>query len=175
MGDVHAMGNPHYWTDPANAVRIAIALRDRFAALHPKDKAYFDHRLESFKTRIDAAYKRWASVLAPYKGAKIVTYHRSWSNFEKRFGLNVIDFIEPKPGVPPSPVHIFKLVGKMKDNGVKVILVEPYFDLKTPNSVADKTGAKVVVMYPSVEGAEGLDDYFKLFDRNTKALADALR
>jgi ABC-type Zn uptake system ZnuABC Zn-binding protein ZnuA len=124
---------------------------------------------------MDEAFKRWSATLAPYKGAKVVTYHRSWSNFEKRFGLDVIDFVEPKPGIPPSPSHIFHLIGTMKDNGVKVILVEPYFSLKTPQSIAEKTGAKVVVMYPSVGGDDGLDDTFKLFDRNTKALAEALR
>lgn len=175
MGDVHAQGNPHYWLDPANAVRMAIMMRDKFVEIHPGDKAYFDQRLETFKTRMDEAFKRWNATLAPFKDTKIVTYHRSWSNFEKRFGLDVIDFVEPKPGIPPSPSHIFKLQKTMKDNGVKVILVEPYFSLKTPNSIADKTGAKVVVMYPSVGGEDGLDDYFKLFDRNTKALADALR
>jgi len=175
MGDVHAQGNPHYWLDPANAVRMAIMIHDKLAAMQPGDKAYFDQNLDSFKKRMDESFKRWQAALAPYKGTKVVTYHRSWSNFEKRFGLDVIDFVEPKPGVPPSPAHVFKLVGTMKDNGVKVILVEPYFSTKTPDSIAEKTGAKVVVMYPSVGGADGLDDYFKLFDRNTKALADALR
>jgi ABC-type Zn uptake system ZnuABC Zn-binding protein ZnuA len=175
MGDVHAQGNPHYWLDPANAVRMAIMMRDKFATIHPNDAAYFEQRLQSFKKKMDESFKRWMATLAPFKEAKIVTYHRSWSNFEKRFGLDVIDFVEPKPGIPPSPSHVFELIGTMKDNGVKVILVEPYFSLKTPNSIAEKTGAKVVVMYPSVGGEDGLDDYFKLFDRNTKALADALR
>jgi zinc/manganese transport system substrate-binding protein len=175
MGDVHAQGNPHYWLDPANVVRMAIMMRDKFAEIHPGDRAYFDQRLESFRKRMDEAFARWAATLAPHKGAKVVTYHRSWSNFEKRFGLNVIDFVEPKPGIPPSPAHIFHLVATMKEHGVKVILVEPYFSLKTPNSIAGRTGAKVVVMYPSVGGEEGLDDYFKLFDRNTTALAEALR
>lgn len=175
MGDIHASGNPHYWLEPGNAIRIAIQFRDRFANLHPADEAYFTARLNDFKVRANEANRRWTEALAPFRGAKIVTYHRSWSNFVKRYGLDVIDFVEPKPGVPPSPSHLFELVGTIKEQKVKVILVEPYFDLKTPNSVALKSGAKVLVMYPSVGGAPGLDDYFKLFDHNVKVLADALR
>ncbi|MBI2212887.1 MAG: zinc ABC transporter substrate-binding protein [Acidobacteria bacterium] len=175
MGDIHASGNPHYWLEPGNAVRIAIQFRDRFAKLRPAEAPYFTARLNEFKVRANDANKRWTEALAPYKGAKIVTYHRSWSNFARRYGLDVVDFVEPKPGVPPSPSHLFELVQSMKEQKVKVILVEPYFDLKTPNSVAQKTGAKVIVMYPSVGGAPGLDDYFKLFDRNVSALAEGLR
>ena len=175
MGDIHAAGNPHYWLEPGNAVRIAIQFRDRLARLRPSDEGFFTARLNNFKVHANEANQRWTQALAPYKGAKVVTYHRSWSNFVNRYGLDVVDFVEPKPGVPPSPSHLFELVKTMKEQKVKVILVEPYFDLKTPNSVADKSGAKVIVMYPSVGGAPGLDDYFKLFDRNVAALVEGLR
>ena len=175
MGDVHAMGNPHYWLDPANAVRIAIQVSNRLSQLRPKDAAYFAARLETFKKRMNDANKRWTAMLAPYRGAKIVTYHRSWPNFVRRYGLNVIGYVEPKPGVPPSPSHTFELIKLMKAQKVKVILMEPYFDHKTPNSIAERTGAKVLVMYPSVGGTPALDDYFKLFDRNVAELVKALR
>lgn len=175
MGDIHAAGNPHYWLEPGNAIRIAIQFRDRLAKLRPADSTYFTGRLNDFKRRANEANQRWTQALAPYRGAKIVTYHRSWTNFVRRYGLDVIDFVEPKPGVPPSPSHLFELVQTMKAQKVKVILVEPYFDLKTPNSIAEKTGAKVIVMYPSVGGAPGLDDYITLFDHNVKALAEGLR
>lgn len=175
MGDIHAAGNPHYWLEPGNAIRIAIQFRDRFAKLRPADAEYFTGRLNDFKKRANEANQRWTQALAPYRGAKIVTYHRSWTNFVKRYGLDVVDFVEPKPGVPPSPSHLFELVQKMKTQGIKVILVEPYFDLKTPNSIAQKAGARVIVMYPSVGGDPGLDDYITLFDRNVKVLAEGLR
>jgi zinc/manganese transport system substrate-binding protein len=174
MGDVHAMGNPHYWLDPANAVRIGIQISNRLTQLRPKDAAYFASRLETFKRRMNEANKRWTAALAPYRGAKIVTYHNSWPNFVRRYGLNVVAYVEPKPGVPPSPTHTFELINLMTDQKVKAILVEPYFDLKTPQSVADRTGAHVVVMYPSVGAKPELDDYFKLFDRNVAALVKAL-
>lgn len=175
MGDVHAMGNPHYWIDPGNAVRIAIQITDRLSQLRPKDAPYFKARLETFKKRMNEANKRWTAALAPFRGAKVVTYHNSWPNFMRRYGLNVVGYIEPKPGVPPSPSHTFALINLMKDQKVKAILVEPYFDLKTPSSIAERTGAKLLVMYPSVGAKPELDDYFKLFDRNVSELVKVLR
>lgn len=176
MGDVHAMGNPHYWLDPANAVRIAIQVEKKLVELRPADAAYFQQRLNAFKGRMNEANKRWTAVMAPYRGAKIVTYHRSWSNFVKRFGLNVVGFVEPKPGVPPSPSHMFELINLMKQQKVKAIVMEPYFDVKTPQAIAERAGAKLVVMYPSVGGAKsGTDDYIALFDTNIARLVKALQ
>jgi zinc/manganese transport system substrate-binding protein len=176
MGDVHPLGNPHYWLDPANAVRMAMQMEARLSALQPGDAPYFKARLNDFKGRMNEADKRWRAALAPYRGAKIVTYHNSWPNFVRRYGLDVVGYIEPKPGVPPSPSHTFDLINLMKQQKVKVILMEPYFDHKTPQSVADRTGARLLVIYPSIGGAKsGTDDYFQLFDTNIAALVEALR
>jgi len=176
MGDVHPMGNPHFWLDPANAVRIAIQVENRLAELRPADTKYFEQRLNDFKIRINDANKRWTAAMAPYRNAKIVTYHNSWPNFAKHFGLNVVGYVEPKPGVPPSPSHTLELIQLMKAQSVKVIAMEPYFDIKTPQSVAEQTGAKVVILYPSVGGARsGTEDYFKLFDLNIANLTKALK
>jgi len=176
MGDVHPSGNPHYWLDPANAVRIAIQIEQRLARLRPEDAPLFRKRLNDLKVRMNAADKRWTAALAPYRGAKIVTYHNSWPNFARRYGLDVVGYVEPKPGVPPSPSHTFELINMMKQQKVKVILMEPYFDHKTPQSIADRTGAKLLVIYPSVGGAKsGTDDYFQLFDTNVDNLVKALR
>ena len=175
MGDVHPQGNPHYWLDPANAVRIAIQIERRLAELRPTDAPYFAARLNDFKLRINAANRRWLATLAPYRAAKIVTYHNSWPNFARHFSLNVVGFVEPKPGVPPSPSHTFQLINLMKTQKVKVVLMEPYFDHKTPQSIADRTGAKLVVIYPSVGGTKGTEDYIKLFDYNVANLVKALK
>jgi ABC-type Zn uptake system ZnuABC Zn-binding protein ZnuA len=175
MGDIHAAGNPHYWLEPGNAIRIASQIAARLTELRPEHRAEFAARLATFKAGMNDANKRWAAMLAPYRGAKVVTYHRSWSNFAKRYGLDVVGFVEPKPGVPPSPSHIFELTKMMKEQNVKVILVEPYFDLKTPESIAARAGATVVVLYPSVLGRPELKDYYRLFDRNVAAVAAALR
>jgi len=176
MGDVHPMGNPHYWLDPANAVRMAIQIDNRLAELDPQGAPYYAQRLNAFKIKINDAYKRWRAALAPYQGAKIITYHNSWPNFAKSFGLNVAGYVEPKPGVPPSPSHTFELINQMKAQHIKVIAMEPYFDQKTPQSVAAQTGAQVVILYPSVGGAKSAtDDYFQLFDTNIANLTKALK
>jgi ABC-type Zn uptake system ZnuABC Zn-binding protein ZnuA len=175
MGDVHPMGNPHYWLDPANAVRIAIQVRNRLVQLRPADTAYFDQRLQSFKVRINDANKRWMAQMAPYRGAKVVGYHPSLPNFARHFGLDIIGTIEPKPGIPPSPSHTLEIINLIKAQHVKAILMEPYFDRKTPDFIAAQTGAQVVVIYPSVGGKPGLDDYFKLFDYDINELTKALK
>src|SRR2546430_11919612 len=109
--------------------------------MDPGDQAYFQQREQDFEKRLAEADKRWLAVMAPYRGAKVVTYHRSWPNFAKHFGLDVVDYVEPKPGVPPSPSHTFELINLMKAQHVKAILMEPYFDAKTPQSIAERTGA----------------------------------
>lgn len=164
MGDVHPSGNPHYWLDPGNGRRVAQAIKAKLSELDRANAAYYDQRYADFDRRLAEAEKRWDAAMAPFKGAKIVTYHRSWTNFADRFQLNVIGFVEPKPGVPPSPQHTIGLMKEMKAQGVKVLLVEPYFDLKTPNSIGRETGAGVLVMPPSVGGEKAITDYIKLFD-----------
>jgi zinc/manganese transport system substrate-binding protein len=175
MGDVHPLGNPHYWLDPANGVRIAIQIRNRLVQLQAADAAYFDQHLNTFKVRINDGNKRWMAQMAPYRGAKIVDYHPSLPNFAKHFGLDIIGTIEPKPGIPPSPSHTLEIINLIKAQHVKAILMEPYFDRKTPDFIAAQTGANVVVIYPSVGGKPGLDDYFKLFDYDINELTKALK
>ena len=174
MGDVHPMGNPHYWLDPDNGRRIAQAILTRLSELQPADAALFAQRFADFDKRLGEAEKRWDAALAPYKGTKLVTYHRSWPNFVERFGLDVIGYVEPKPGIPPSPQHTIDLIGEMKKVKATLILVEPYFDLKTPQSVARETGAKVVVLSPSVGSEKEITDYIKLFDYDVNLLVGAL-
>jgi len=175
MGDVHPQGNPHYWLDPDNGVRIAKAIAKKLAALDGADAAYFDQREQAFEKKVADAEKRWDAAMAPYKGTKVVTYHRSWPNFADRFGLDVIGYVEPRPGIPPSPSHTIDLINEMKAKNVKMILVEPYFDLKTPNSIASATGGRVLVMAPSVGAEKEITDYVSLFDYDVKLLTDALK
>ena len=175
MGDVHPAGNPHYWLDPENGKTIAHQLAQAFSRLRPADRAGFEQRLVAFENRVSEAEKRWAAAMAPFKGAKIVTYHRSFPNFADRFGLDIVGYVEPRPGIPPTPQHTLDLIAEMKRLNVKVVLVEPYFDLKTPNSIGQATGATVLVMPPSVGGVKEITDYVSLFDYDIKLLADALR
>ena len=175
MGDVHPLGNPHYWMDPENGKRIAKEIADKLSQLRPNDRAMFGQKLADFTARLDAAEKRWLAQMAPYKGTKVVTYHRSFPNFAARFGLDIIGYVEPKPGIPPSPQHTLDLMNEMKRQNVKLVLVEPYFDLKTPNSIGRDTGAEVLVMPPSVGGVKEVTDYFKLFDYDINLLVEAIK
>jgi zinc/manganese transport system substrate-binding protein len=173
MGDVHPLGNPHYWLNPENGRRIAKALMTKLSEMRPSDAAYFSQRYADFDKRLTEAVKRWDAQMAPYKGRKVVTYHRSWPNFCERFGLVVVDYVEPKPGIPPTPSHTLEVINTMKRDNIKLVLVEPYFDLRTPNSIAQATGGTVVVLMPSVGGVKEVTDYFKLFDYDINLLTSA--
>ena len=175
MGDVHPLGNPHYWLDPQNGLRVAVGLAQKLSQMDPGDAVYFNQRLEDFRKRLTAAEKRWDDQMKPYRGRKVVTYHQSWPNFVKRFGLQVAEYVEPRPGIPPSPAHVVELIALMKRQNVKLILVEPYFDLKTPQSVARETGGQVVVLMPSVGGDKDTGDYIKLFDYDVNLLVKAFQ
>jgi zinc/manganese transport system substrate-binding protein len=175
MGDVHPSGNPHYWLDPENGKIIARDIVAKLSQYRPNDKAYFDQRLADFTSRVNDGVKRWQAAMAPFKGVKVVTYHRSYPNFVDRFGLEVVGYVEPRPGIPPSPGHTLDLIQEMKRQDIKVILMEPYFDQKTPNSIASQTGAKVLVVPPSVGGEKSVTDYIKLFDFDVNMLVTALK
>jgi zinc/manganese transport system substrate-binding protein len=175
MGDVHPLGNPHYWLDPGNGKRIGQEIADKLSQFRPNDRAYFQQRQQDFEKRLSEAEKGWMATMAPYKGTKMVTYHRSFPNFAERFGLDIVGYVEPRPGIPPTPQHTLDLINEMKRLDVKLVLVEPYFDLKTPNSIGRETGAQVLVMPPSVGGVKEASDYFKLFDYDINLLVNAIK
>jgi zinc/manganese transport system substrate-binding protein len=172
-GDVHPLGNPHYWLDPDNGRRMAKGIAAKLSSLDPEDQAYFQQREQDFEKRLAEADKKWLAQMAPYRGRKVVTYHRSWPNFAKHFNLDVIGYIEPRPGIPPTPSHTIDLVNQMKRENVKIELIEPYFDLKTPNSIASMVNGKVLQLMPSVGGKPEITDYFKLFDYDIALLTKA--
>jgi zinc/manganese transport system substrate-binding protein len=174
-GDVHPLGNPHYWMDPENGKIIAKEIFDTLVKMRPNERAYYEPRLNDFVSRVSAAEKRWLDMMAPYKGIKVVSYHRSFSNFAERFGLNIVGYVEPKPGIPPTPQHTLDLINQMKKDGVKIVLVEPYFDVKTPNAIGRETGAEVLIMPPSVGGNKDVPDYIKLFDNDINMLVTAIK
>lgn len=173
MGDVHPLGNPHYWLDPENGRRIAKAVQNKLSSMRPNDAQYFAQRYADFDARLSAAEKRWDAMMAPFRGRKVITYHRSWPNFCQRFGLVVAEYVEPRPGIPPTPSHTLAVINLMLQENIKLILVEPYFDLRTPESIAQKTGARVLVMPPSVGGVKEVTNYFQLFDYDIGLLVKA--
>ena len=174
LGDVHRFGNPHYWLDPNNGRVIARAVAAKLSELDPSGAADYKANLAAFESRLAAAEQRWDAALAPYAGTEVVTYHNSWPNFLKRFRLVAAGYIEPKPGVPPSPSHTLEIINLIRDKKIPVILMEPYFDQKTPKSVAEKTGAQLLTFIPSVGGVPEAKDYIALFDYDVRLLADTL-
>ena len=173
MGDVHPLGNPHYWLDPENGRRIAQGLAAKLAEMMPEAAADFQHRYDDFSNRLKAAEQRWEQKMTPYRGRRVITYHQSWPSFAERFGLQVEGYVEPKPGIPPSPSHTLQLINEMKRENIHLIWVEPYFDTKVPNSIAQAVGGEAIVLLPSVGGTEQVNDYFKLFDYDTDLVAKA--
>ena len=175
-GDIHAAGNPHYIVDPVNAKIVARNITEAFCALDEKSAAAYRANLQKFTEALDAKLVEWQKKLEPFKGQQVVAYHNSWLYFGERFGLNIDLFLEPKPGVPPTPRHLAEVILKMKQDKVHVILVDPYLDRRTAETVAAKTDATVVdvAQFPGgVKGTEGsyiaLMDY--LVNSVTKALA----
>jgi zinc/manganese transport system substrate-binding protein len=175
QGDVHPLGNPHYWLDPENGKRIARLFQQKFSELDPAGAATYATNEKAFEGKVDAAERSWAPALAAIKGKPVVAWHTSWRYFAEFNGMNIVGFMEPKPGVPPSPSHLAELMGTIRRTGAKVIVMEPYYDRKTADLVASRTGAKVLVLPPSVGGQKGLDDYTSLMTYDVQQLASALR
>ena len=175
LGDVHPYGNPHYWIDPLNAKIMASNIAKRLATISPRDKDYFMEHTARFSRTIDKKMKEWNRKMSPYKGNKIVTYHKSWSYFARRFGLIVAEYLEPKPGIPPSPRHILEIIKKIKAEKINIVLMEPFYSDKAPKLIASKTGAKIVKVTNSVGGMKGADDYISLIDKIVEELVLAFQ
>lgn len=177
QGDVHPFGNPHYWLDPANGVPIARAIRDGLIRVAPADEALFNQRCADFEKRLGVAVERWKGQTRTLglTGKKVVTYHRSWSYFARAFGLTVVDFVEPRPGIPPSPNHVQDLVTRMKGGDVALLIMEDFFDPRLPRRISDQSGVPLVVLPTSVAADEKIRTYFDLFDRLLGTIGPALR
>ncbi len=174
-GDIHAAGNPHYLTDPENAAAVAATIADAFSQIDSAGAAVYRDNLAKFTAELDRKLAEWRQRLAPFQGRRIAAYHNLYPYFARRFGVRIDLFLEPKPGIPPSPAHLAEVIAKMKAEGVRVILVEPYQARRTAETVAAATGATVVdvTQYPGgLKGTEG--GYVSLLDHLVNSLAKAL-
>ena len=175
QGDLHAAGNPHFMMDPGNAKIFANHLCDAFCGLDAPSCAAYKAGRDAFVSRLDAKTAEWTKALAPFRGKPVVTYHPTWRYFAARFGLVSEIYLEPKPGIPPSPPHLAEVMQKMTAQGVRVLLVEPFQSRKTAEAVASRTGAAVVdvCQFPGgLPGTEG--DYIALLDADVKAIVAGL-
>jgi zinc/manganese transport system substrate-binding protein len=177
MGDVHALGNPHYWLDPENGRKIARFFERKFSELDPRNSSAYAANRNAFEDRLIEAERAWRPLVATIKGKPIVAYHTSWKYLAEYTGMNIVGFMEPKPGVPPSPSHLAGLILQMKRTGAKAIIMEPFYSRKDADFVASKTGAKVVLLPPSVGGLRGqkIDNYIDLLKFDIQLLANAVK
>jgi zinc/manganese transport system substrate-binding protein len=173
-GDVHSLGNPHFMIDPVTVRIVARNIASHFAQIDPKNAATYNGNLSRFNTKLDAKYAEWQKALAPYRGARIVTYHKDFVYFADRFGLNIVDELEPKPGIAPSPAHLAQVIGKMKAGNAKVILVQPFQNRKTAETVARQTGATVLDTPEQPGAANNTNTYFDMMDNLVGTLAKGL-
>ena len=175
QGDVHPLGNPHYWLDPENGRRIAKLFKDRFSTIDPKNEDTYERNEKAFEAKLDAAEKTWAPLLAEIKGKPVVAWHTSWRYFAEYNGMDIVGFMEPKPGVPPSPSHLAELMQTMKQKKARAITMEPFYDKKIGDLVSGQTGAKLLILPTSVGGIKGIDDYFQLITYDLTQLANAVK
>jgi ABC-type Zn uptake system ZnuABC Zn-binding protein ZnuA len=173
-GHAHGVANPHYWLDPENAKIVSSSVADGLARLLPGERERIAANRDRFVAELDARLARWTGQLAPVAGAKLIAYHNSWPYFARRFRLDVIDFIEPKPGVAPSPSHLARLIARGKTSGVRAVIHEPYEPEDASRFVAEKVGVPFVLLATSVGSVPEAKDYLGLFDHNVASLAKAL-
>ncbi|MDB5210918.1 MAG: zinc transporter substrate-binding protein [Sediminibacterium sp.] len=174
-GDIHIYGNPHYWLDPLNGKVIARNIANGMERIDPANKAYYEANLAAFNVKIDMKLKEWEAKMAPYRGSKIIAYHNEWVYFEKRFGLQIVDFMEPKPGIPPSPSQLVKVINEVTANKIKVIISSPYFTTSSSDVVAKQTGVKELTMATSTGAFPSIKTYFDLFDYDIDQLVSVLK
>jgi ABC-type Zn uptake system ZnuABC Zn-binding protein ZnuA len=169
-GHAHGSGNPHYWLDPKNAEMITGSIAEALVRIDPANAAHYAANRLAFLAGLEAKVKEWEAKLAPLKGMLVVAYHNSWPYFARRFRLDFVDFIETKPGVPPSPSHLAEIIRTMRTRGIRLVVREPHEPERDVAFVASKAGASVVTLATSVGALPMTDDYVSLFDANVEAL-----
>jgi ABC-type Zn uptake system ZnuABC Zn-binding protein ZnuA len=175
MGDVHPLGNPHYTLDPGMAPAVTQNILEGLARIAPQHRAAFERNRQQFLARLEEAMGRWNKTLEPYKAAPVVVGHAMWIYLLTRFGLAQVGTIEERPGIPPTANHLAKLINLMKEDKVKVIIAEPWSDLKLIQRVAQDAGAQPAILASGVGAVKGTDTFIEAVDFNVKTLAQVLK
>jgi ABC-type Zn uptake system ZnuABC Zn-binding protein ZnuA len=173
-GHAHGVANPHYWLDPENAVTVTAGIAEALARLLPQQQDRIFANRARFLAELSARLQRWSELLAPFAGARFIAYHNSWPYFSRRFRLDVIDFIEPKPGIAVSPAHLARMIVGGRDAQVRAILHEPYEPDDASRLLARKLDVPFILLAVSVDSVPGTRDYLALFDYDCAILAEAL-
>lgn len=174
MGDVHPRGNPHYMLDPRNGLLVAKGITEKLSGIDPENAAYYEENYRNFEKLLETRISEWSKELAPYKGTKVVSYHKNLDYFTRWAGFEDAGYVEPKPGIPPTPSHVAALIKKMEAEDVKLVLASNFYPQKTPRIISEKTGAVFLSIPTSVGGEEGINTYFDLFDAIVGQITSAL-
>lgn len=174
MGDVHAMGNPHYWLDPENGILMAKAIANRLSEIDSQHKDTYQQNAVDFENKIQEGLIIWNKELSFLRNKPIVTYHTSMLYLAETFGFNIVDNIEPKPGISPSASHLNELINTIKQKNVPLILMEPYYEKRSAELLKRKTGINIAVIPQSVGAQSNVTNYFELFDEITKAIKGSI-
>jgi len=175
QGEVHIFGNPHYWLDPENMKIIARNIANGLRRIDPANADEYERNLKRLERLMDDLLDETLKLAAPLRGEKFVAYHTTWSYLANRYGFRIIGYLEPKPGIPPSASHLADLIVRMRQEKVKVILKEPFYENRIPNMVAQRTGAKVVEICPTVGGEPDTETYPKLLRHILTKLVNAVQ
>lgn len=167
MGDVHPMGNPHYHLSPANIMKAAEGVAAALSAIEPSNAVYYSDNLQSFDLRLKERQRQWSGLL---KGKRFIAFHKYFEYLAKEFGFEIVGYIEPKPGIPPSSGHIGRLIETINRTKPDAIISTAYYGKKEVDFLASKTGVKGVVVPHDVGCLKGIDDWFVLMDRVVEAL-----
>jgi len=173
MGDIHRMGNPHYWLDPENGKIIAQNIQKALISVDPDGREYYENNYKNFIDAVDESLNKWSTEFESLKSKKMIFYHNSWPYFNTRFGVEAVQFIEPKPGIMPSPAHIEKILHIIRSNNIEVIGMETYFSDKAPKFLSEKTDIMIIRLAQSVDALPGTESYLKMIEHNLRTITSA--
>jgi ABC-type Zn uptake system ZnuABC Zn-binding protein ZnuA len=175
LGDIHVYGNTHYALDPLNGIAIGHTIAEALSRADPEHASLFAERARELERKLRALTEKLVRRMEPLSGTRVVTYHRTWPYFLKRFALKKLAEVEPKPGIAPGPRHIAQVAKQMEENDVGLVIVETFSDLKTAQRLADLIGGRAVVLAQMVNALPGVKTYDALFEYNVEALLSAQR
>ena len=174
-GDLHRYGNPHYWLSPANVEPITRAIAEGLTSVDPGNESVYEDNRAKLLAEINMELPAIKALAASLAGLEMITYHNSWPYFAEYFGIELPGFIEKFPGVAPSPSHMSDIIELIKKDHIKVIAMEPYFEKRVPQRIAESSGAKVITLYPSIGGRNESENYLEWLRGNVNALVEAAR
>jgi zinc/manganese transport system substrate-binding protein len=173
QGDIHPTGNPHFLHDPNQGLRVARAIAERLAQIDPEHAETYRQNLETFEADAQGRIRRWERMLERHRGAKIVAYHTSWLYLLDWLGLEQLATIEPKPGIPPSPAHVARLLARMRAERPALIMQESYYPDATARLLGERADIPVLVLPGGTDFLRG-ETYLDHIDHVIRELAEAL-